>query len=76
MEIKSRLNFLLTYSTSYEEFLSKAKMLNVSINSNSQSKEYGQVTNYQLLDLPQKRPARDYTLNKKHRIYSVENIKD
>ena len=76
MEIKSRLNFLLTHSTSYEDFLSQAKMLNVSVDSNHQSKEYGQVTNYQLLDLPQKRPARDYTLNKKHRIYSVENIKE
>lgn len=74
IEIKDRLNFLLTHSTSYDDFLSKAKMLNLSVDSEHESEEYGQVTNYQLLDLPQQRPTRDYTLNRKHRIYNIENI--
>ena len=30
--------------------------------------------NFKLLDMPQERPARDYTLNKKRRIYNEENI--
>lgn len=73
-ELKERLNFLLKHSTSWDDFLLKASALNVEVDFNHQSKEYGQVVNYKLLDMPQKRPARDYTINKKHRIYNVENI--
>lgn len=76
VELKERLNFLLTHSTSWDDFLIKARLLQVSIDPDHTSKEYGQVTNYQLLDLPQKRPARDYTLNKKQRLYNKENILD
>ncbi|MDN3202072.1 relaxase/mobilization nuclease domain-containing protein [Enterococcus faecalis] len=73
-EIKERLNFLLKHSTSWDDFLKKAKLLQLSVDSNHQSKEYGQVINYQLLDKEQKRPARNYTLNQKHRIYNKESI--
>lgn len=73
-ELKERLNFLLKHSTSWDDFLLKASALNIEIDTNHQSKEYGQVINYKLLDMPQKRPARDYTINKKHRIYNMENI--
>ena len=73
-ELKERLNFLLKHSTSWDDFLIKAKLLSIEVDPNHKSKEYGQVINYKLLDIPQKRPARDYTLNKKHRIYNEENI--
>lgn len=74
IEIKERLNFLLKHSLSWEDFLAKAKQLNLSVDPNHQSKEYGKVINFKLLDMPQERPARDYTLNKKRRIYNEENI--
>lgn len=74
VEIKERLNFLLKHSTSWEDFLAKAKLLNLAVDPNHNSKEYRKVINYKLLDLLQERPARDYTLNKKHRIYNEENI--
>ncbi|MGM0322521.1 hypothetical protein IGI82_003721 [Enterococcus sp. AZ067] len=74
VEIKERLNFLLTHSTSWDNFLAKAKLLNLSVDPNHNSEEHGKVINYKLLDEPQTRPARDYTLNKKHRIYNEENI--
>lgn len=73
-ELKERLNFLLKHSTSWDDFLLKAKALSIDVDPNHKSKEYGQVINYKLLDMPQQRPARDYTLNKKHRIYNEENI--
>lgn len=73
-ELKERLNFILKHSTSWDDFLIKAAALSIEVDPNHKSKEYGQVINYKLLDMPQKRPARDYTLNKKHRIYNVENI--
>lgn len=76
VELKERLNFLLTHSTNWEDFLVKARLLNVSVDPNHQSKEHGQVINYKLLDLPQIKVARDYTLNKKQRLYNKENILD
>lgn len=75
-ELKDRLNFLLVHSTSWEDFTKKAKLLNITIDTNHSSQDYGQVTNYQLVDLPQKRPARDYTLNRQNRSYSQKNIID
>ncbi|MGL9969185.1 relaxase/mobilization nuclease domain-containing protein [Enterococcus sp. DIV1420a] len=74
MELKERLNFLLKHSTSWEDFIKKARLLNITVDPDHQSKDYGKVINYRLLDMPQQRPARDYTLNKKHRIYNEENI--
>lgn len=74
IELKERLNFLLTHSTSWSDFLAKAKMLNVEVDPNHNSKEHGKAINYKLLDLPQQRPARDYTIIKKHRIFNEENI--
>lgn len=70
IEIKMRLNFLLKHSASWEDFLLKSKQLNISVDPNHRSKEYGNVINSKLLDMPQERPARDYTLNKKRRNYS------
>jgi len=75
-ELKERLNFLLKHSTSWDDYLLKAKVLSIEVDPNHKSKEYGQVINYKLLDMPQQRPARDYTLNKKHRLYNEENIID
>lgn len=74
VELKERLNFLLTHSISWDDFLVKARLLNIDVDPNHNSEEYGKVINYKLLDLPQKRPARDYTINKKQRIYNEENI--
>ncbi|WP_195957999.1 relaxase/mobilization nuclease domain-containing protein [Enterococcus gallinarum] len=76
VEIKERLNFLLNHSISWEDFLVKAKLLNLAVDPIHKSKEYGKVINYKLLDLPQERPARDYTLNKKRRSYNEEKIRE
>lgn len=66
-EIKSRLEHLLKYSTSVEDFKEKAKALNVAVDFS------GKYVKYKLLDKEQKRNTRDSTLSKKGR-YSFESI--
>lgn len=66
-EIKSRLEHLLKYSTSVEDFKEKAKALNVAVDFS------GKYVKYKLLDKGQKRNTRDSTLSKKGR-YSFESI--
>lgn len=84
LEIKSRLNFLIKHSTSIEDFLKKAKALNLAVNFS------GKHATYRLLDSEQQRNTRDSTLSKKgaytlatiekrvsqnKAIYSLEDIK-
>lgn len=59
LEIKSRLNFLIKHSTSIEDFLKKAKALNLAVNFS------GKHATYRLLDSEQQRNTRDSTLSKK-----------
>ena len=59
LEIKSRLNFLIKHSTSIEDFLKKAKPLNLAVNFS------GKHATYRLLDSEQQRNTRDSTLSKK-----------
>lgn len=59
LEIKSRLNFLIKHSTSIEDFLKKAKALNLAVNFS------GKYATYRLLDSEQQRNTRDSTLSKK-----------
>ncbi len=66
-EIKSRLEHLLKYSTSLEDFKEKAKALNVEVDFS------GKYVKYKLLDKDQKRNTRDSTLSKKVR-YSLSSI--
>ncbi|MCK1241458.1 relaxase/mobilization nuclease domain-containing protein [Streptococcus uberis] len=66
-EIKSRLEHLLKYSTSLEDFKEKAKALNVAVDFS------GKYVKYKLLDKEQKRNTRDSTLSKKGR-YSLSSI--
>nr|WP_229297164.1 helical hairpin domain-containing protein [Streptococcus equi] len=66
-EIKSRLEHLLKYSTSIDDFKEKAKALNVAVDFS------GKYVKYKLLDKDQKRNTRDSTLSKKGR-YSLEGI--
>ncbi|HGD2217681.1 TPA: relaxase/mobilization nuclease domain-containing protein [Streptococcus agalactiae] len=66
-EIKSRLEHLLKYSISVEDFKEKAKVLNVAVDFS------GKYVKYKLLDKEQKRNTRDSTLSKKGR-YSLEGI--
>ena len=66
-EIKSRLEHLLKYSTSLEDFKEKAKALNVEVDFS------GKYVKYKLLDKEQKRNTRDSTLSKKGR-YSLSSI--
>lgn len=66
-EIKSRLEHLLKYSTSLEDFKEKAKALNVEVDFS------GKYVKYKLLDKDQKRNTRDSTLSKKGR-YSLSSI--
>lgn len=72
--LKERLNFVIKHSTSWDDFKIKAAALDIEIDSNHFSKEYGQVINYRLKDFPQERWVRDYTLNKKRRSFSLEKI--
>ncbi|WP_249629675.1 relaxase/mobilization nuclease domain-containing protein, partial [Streptococcus uberis] len=66
-EIKSRLEHLLKYSTSIDDFKEKAKALNFEVDFS------GKYVKYKLLDKEQKRNTRDSTLSKKGR-YSLEGI--
>ena len=59
LEIKSRLNFLIKHSTSIEDFLIKAEVLNLAVNFS------GKHATYRLLDSEQQRNTRDSTLSKK-----------
>lgn len=59
LEIKFRLNFLIKHSTSIEDFLKKAKALNLAVNFS------GKHATYRLLDSEQQRNTRDSTLSKK-----------
>lgn len=65
-EIKNRLNFLKRNAISWEDFLQKAKLLNLEIEeSKTDSKNYGRVLKFKTTDIKQQRAIRDYTLNKK-----------
>ena len=67
-EIKERLKFLIKNSNSVDDFLEKAKLLNVEVVLG------GKEIKYKLLDKKQERYVRDLTLSKKG-YYSFENIK-
>ncbi|MHA2621990.1 helical hairpin domain-containing protein [Streptococcus agalactiae] len=84
-EIKERLEFLLKHSLDKDDFLQKAKALNVQIDTS------GKYVTYKLTDSPQERPIRDRTLSKKGKytldkmaerfainevVYHLENIKE
>lgn len=75
-EIKSRLQFLLRHSINLEEFLEKAEALNLKVDFS------GKYATYRLLDMEQKKAARDTSLirkkdreNPEKRIYSLEGIR-
>lgn len=68
--IKERLDFLMKQSTNIDDFKNKAKLLNLNIDF---SKKYA---TYKLLDFEQKRPARDDSMSKKKRKYSLDNISE
>ncbi|HEM3587021.1 TPA: relaxase/mobilization nuclease domain-containing protein [Streptococcus suis] len=68
-EIKERLNFLLKHSVSLEDFLEKARMLNLQIDTSRKE------VRYKLLDRDQERFVRDRTLSKKG-LYSLEKIQE
>ncbi|MXQ48813.1 relaxase/mobilization nuclease domain-containing protein [Streptococcus pneumoniae] len=66
-EIKERLDFLLKHSLDKNDFLQKAKALNLHIDTS------GKYVTYKLIDSPQERPVRDRSLSKKGR-YSLEKM--
>ena len=68
-EIKERLNFLLKHSLDMNDFLQKAKALNLQVDTS------GKYIKYKLLDQPQERFVRDRTLSKKGK-FSLEKIKE
>ena len=78
-ELKQRLKFLLKHSLSLSDFLQKAKLLNIEVDTS------GKYTTYRLTDFEQKRPIRDSSLISKEdkkrmeahpekRIFSKEEI--
>lgn len=69
VEIKERLDFLLKYSTSLNDFTKKAKELQLSVDIS------GKYVTYQLLDCEQERPVRDRTLSKKGK-YSLDKMRE
>lgn len=80
-ELKQRLNFLLKHSLNLSDFLQKAKLLNIEVNTS------GKYTTYLLTDFEQERPIRDSSLISKadkkrmethpeKRIYSKEGIEN
>lgn len=69
VEIKERLDFLLKYSTSLDDFMKKAKELQLSVDTS------GKYVTYQLLDCEQERPVRDRTLSKKGK-YSLDKMRE
>lgn len=66
-EIKQKLNFLLKNSNSVDDFIEKAKLLGIEVNTE------GKEVKYKLLNEKQQRNVRDRTLSKKG-YYSLENI--
>ncbi|WP_288621989.1 helical hairpin domain-containing protein [uncultured Streptococcus sp.] len=68
-EIKERLNFLLKHSLDMNDFLQKAKALNLQVDTS------GKYVKYKLVDQPQERFVRDCTLSKKGK-FSLEKIKE
>lgn len=68
-EIKERLNFLLKHSLDMNDFLQKAKALNLQIDTS------GKYVKYMLMDQPQERFVRDRTLSKKGK-FSLKKIKE
>lgn len=66
-EIKQKLNFLLKNSSSVDDFIEKAKLLGIEVNTE------GKEVKYKLLNGKQQRNVRDRTLSKKG-YYSFENI--
>lgn len=66
-EIKQKLNFLLKNSNSVDDFIKKAKLLGIEVNTE------GKEVKYKLLNGKQQRNVRDRTLSKKG-YYSFENI--
>ncbi|MBR2538476.1 MAG: relaxase/mobilization nuclease domain-containing protein [Streptococcus sp.] len=84
-EIKERLEFLLKHSLDKDDFLQKAKALNLQVDTS------GKYVTYKLADSPQERPVRDRSLSKKGKysldkmaerfainevVYNLENIKE
>ncbi len=69
VEIKERLDFLLKYSISLDDFMKKAKELQLSVDTS------GKYVTYQLLDCEQERPVRDRTLSKKGK-YSLDKMRE
>ena len=65
--IKERLDFLLQYATSLEDFKAKAKELQLNIDTS------GKYVTYKLLDSEQKRSVRERTLSKKGK-YGLKSI--
>lgn len=67
VDLKERLDFLLRYSTSVEDFLAKAKELQVSIDTS------GKYVAYKLLDRDQDKNIRDRSLSRKGK-YGLEKM--
>ncbi|MGT2637033.1 helical hairpin domain-containing protein [Streptococcus ratti] len=68
-EIKERLDFLIKHSLDSNDFLQKARALDLKVDTS------GKYITYQLIDQPQQRPVRDRTLSKKRR-YSLEKLQE
>lgn len=68
-EIKSRLDFLLKHSTSLDDFLAKAKALDLAVDTS------GKFVKYRLLDRDQENNTRDRSLSE-NGTYSLQGIQD
>lgn len=68
-EIKERLEFLMKHSLDKDDFLQKANVLNLQVDTS------GKYVTYRLTDQPQQRPVRDRTLSKKRR-YSLDKMQE
>lgn len=64
-EIKQRLNFLISQSSSFEDFQRKLPLLNLQGDFYTKSGKLKKYATYKLLDFPQQRAKRDATLSKK-----------
>ncbi|WP_373773875.1 helical hairpin domain-containing protein [Streptococcus ferus] len=69
LELKERLDFLIKHSLDSNDFLQKARALDLKVDTS------GKYITYQLMDQPQQRPVRDRTLSKKRR-YSLEKLQE
>ncbi|WP_196244821.1 relaxase/mobilization nuclease domain-containing protein [Lactococcus lactis] len=74
-EIKQRLDFLISQSSSFEDFQNKLPLLNLQGDFFTNSGKLKKYATYKLLDFPQQRAKRDNTLNK-YGDYLLKNLEE